>query len=66
MDADFAREINGVGFSKVDGRIGHQLAMSERLTPMQAALGAVLCNKYRGQIGDGCWTSLLAKKEEAK
>lgn len=66
MDADYAKEINGVGFSKVDGRIGHELALSQRLSPMQAALGAVLCNKYRGQIGEGCWTSLLAKKADGQ
>lgn len=60
MDADRASEVNGVGFSKIDGRIGHELANSDRMTKMQAALGAVLCNKYRGQIGEGCWTKLAA------
>lgn len=63
-DVDYAQEINGVGFSKIDVRIGHELANSPRLTRMQAALGAMLCNKYRGQLGEGCWTELLAKKTD--
>lgn len=63
-DVDFARERNDVGFSKVDVRVGHELANLGSLTPMQAALGAVLCNKYRRQIGEGVWTELLAKQPE--
>ena len=65
-DVDFARERNDVGFSKVDVRVGHELANLGSLTPMQAALGAVLCNKYRRQIGEGVWTELLANNEEGK
>ncbi len=55
MDADGAQLINGVGFSKIDVRIGHELANMSRLTPMQGALGLQICKKYRGQLGDGVW-----------
>lgn len=50
MDEDFARELNGVGFSKIDVQIGHSLAARDWLTPKQAALGMKLVKKYRGQI----------------
>jgi SWI/SNF-related matrix-associated actin-dependent regulator 1 of chromatin subfamily A len=50
MDADYARELNGVGFSKLDAALGHDLAECSTLTPRQAALGAELVRKYRRQI----------------
>jgi superfamily II DNA or RNA helicase len=55
-DWDHATEQNGVGFNKVDGRIGHELANLPMLSKLQAALGAVICRKYHGQIGEGCWS----------
>lgn len=51
-DADHAMEINGVGFSKFDGQIGHSLAMAASLTPKQGALAVRLCRKYRKQLGE--------------
>lgn len=53
-DPDGARELNGAGFNKVDGAIGHSLAaQTERgLTPKQWELAIALCRKYRRQIGD--------------
>ena len=50
MDEDGARILNGVGFSKVDVRIGHSLAERKALTMKQAALGAKLCRKYHRQL----------------
>ena len=50
MDADFAREVNNAGFSKIDVQIGHSLAERWELTPRQAALGSKLVNKYRRQL----------------
>lgn len=51
MDGDFARDQNGMGFSKIDCEIGHRLAMlGAGLTPKQAALGARLVRKYRRQV----------------
>lgn len=52
MDQDHAREENGVGFSRVDGMIGHSLANSTRLSPKQAALGQSIIRKYRRQLPD--------------
>lgn len=50
MDGDFAREQNGIGFSKMDVQIGHDLAQRWALTPKQAALGQKLVNRYRRQL----------------
>lgn len=51
MDTDYARSRNDVGFSKIDVRIGHDLAARDYLTPKQAVLAARLCRKYRRQLG---------------
>lgn len=51
LDADHAAVLNGVGFSRIDGEIGHSLAGAGTLTPKQAALGARLVHKYRRQLG---------------
>ncbi len=47
---DGARELDGVGFSRIDVHIGHSLADAYELTARQAALGAKLVNKYRRQL----------------
>ena len=51
-DLDKARALNGVGFSKMDSKIGHRLAELDKLTPKQAALAALLCQRYKRQLGD--------------
>jgi SWI/SNF-related matrix-associated actin-dependent regulator 1 of chromatin subfamily A len=51
MDSDRALELNGVGFSRIDGDFGHSLANAEKLTQRQAKAGLKLCQKYRRQIG---------------
>lgn len=38
---------DGMGFSKIDVRIGHELAKRAQLSPKQAALGWKLARKYR-------------------
>jgi SWI/SNF-related matrix-associated actin-dependent regulator of chromatin subfamily A-like protein 1 len=48
-DADRAREINGVGFNKIDTRFGCELADKDKLTPRQADAGARMVRKYRRQ-----------------
>ncbi|MHB1733454.1 MAG: SNF2-related protein [Ferrimicrobium acidiphilum] len=61
LDFDYAQEVNGVGFSKIDVGIGHDLAERTTLTPKQAALGAKLTNKYRRQLPEECsrvWNDL--------
>jgi len=50
MDQDHARDLNGMGFSRIDCQIGHSLAGCGRLSARQAALGAKLVNKYRRQL----------------
>lgn len=52
MDADHARVQNAMGFNKMDGRIGHELAARAHLSRTQAALGRKLLLKYRRQLGD--------------
>lgn len=52
MDGDKAQELNDMGFSKIDCRIGHELAMRLSLSPKQGALAVRLCKKYRRQLGD--------------
>jgi len=49
-DLDHAREINGIGFNKLDTEIGCSLAARATLSPKQAALGRKLVNKYRKQL----------------
>ena len=50
-DLEKARALNGVGFSKMDSNIGDQLAELDKLTPKQAALAALLCQRYKRQLG---------------
>jgi SWI/SNF-related matrix-associated actin-dependent regulator 1 of chromatin subfamily A len=51
-DWDRAAELNDAGFSKVDTALGHRLAELDSLTPKQAALAALLCQRYRRQLGE--------------
>jgi SWI/SNF-related matrix-associated actin-dependent regulator 1 of chromatin subfamily A len=51
MDTDRAAVINGVGFNKLDGRIGHTLAKLDVLTPKQAVLALRIVRKYKRQLG---------------
>lgn len=50
MDPDRAAAKNGVGFNAFDGQLGHSLAQSPKLSARQAALGARLVRKYKGQL----------------
>lgn len=49
-DGDHASELNGIGFNRYDGAIGHSLAEAYALTEKQAALGAKVVRKYRRQL----------------
>ncbi len=70
LDPDRARGPNGVGFSRIDVQLGHDLAERPSLTQKQAALGALLVVKYHGQIGKetaSIWHDLTERaKEENK
>lgn len=52
-DCDFARELNGVGFNKLDCAFGHCLAERDRLTDRMVAAGVRLVTKYKRQLGEG-------------
>ncbi len=47
---DGANSLDGMGFSKVDARIGHSLAGFNVLTKKQAVIAMRLCHKYRRQL----------------
>lgn len=49
-DPDHARVLNGAGFNRLDGQIGHELAQRATLTQRQAALAWSLCRKYHRQL----------------
>jgi len=51
LDPDHAAEINGIGFNKMDGPIGHSLARWQGdLTPRQAVTARKLFRKYHNQL----------------
>jgi len=50
MDQDFAQQRNSVGFSKLDVRAGHKLALLETYTPAQAGYALRLAYRYRRQL----------------
>ena len=47
---DGARQLDGMGFNKIDTRIGKQLAAQPGLSPRQAILGRQVLIKYRRQL----------------
>jgi hypothetical protein len=52
-DGDYARELNGVGFNKLDCAFGHCLAEYGRLTDKMVLAGVKLVTKYKRQLGEG-------------
>jgi len=50
LDTDHANVLNGIGFNKLDTKIGHSLANCDILTSRQAALGVKICRKYHRQL----------------
>ena len=65
MDVDRARDRNGVGFNKLDTRIGCDLAARGKLTPKQAVLGRRFVNKYRRQLPADLVARALGKEVHA-
>jgi hypothetical protein len=49
---DRAREINNIGFNKMDSDFGGQLAEQSELTDRQAAAAAKMLGKYKRQLGE--------------
>lgn len=50
LDRDHAMLVNGQGFNKIDGRIGHDLAEMYQLTARQAVLAKKIVKKYSKQL----------------
>lgn len=50
MDMDHAAELNGMGFSKSDSYLGHDLAGMVSLSARHAVLGRKLVQRYRRQL----------------
>lgn len=65
MDSDGAREINGVGFSKMDSAFGHSVAARGALTPGQALICRKLIARYRRQLPDILVTVAMGEVAEA-
>jgi hypothetical protein len=53
MDGDFASELNGAGYSKMDCAFGHALADRKRLSDRQTVAGIKLVRRYKRQLGEG-------------
>ena len=49
-DADHAAELNGRGFSRFDGKIGHRLAAQQSLSPADAQRALAIVCKYPRQL----------------
>ena len=58
FSCDGAVEEDGVGFNKIDALIGKQLALTENLTPKQAALAKMIICKYKRQIDIELYNSI--------
>lgn len=59
---DGARDLDGVGFNKMDARIGHDLAARLQLTQKQAALGKRIVWKYKRQFGEELLNQIKGKE----
>ena len=66
MDVDFARSENGMGYNKIDSRIGHDLSERAFLSPKQAVLGKRIIKKYKKQLPAAMYNEVfnVAVKEE--
>jgi SWI/SNF-related matrix-associated actin-dependent regulator of chromatin subfamily A-like protein 1 len=49
---DGAKNLDGIGFNKIDAKLGSDLARRPVLTPREAALGRRITLKYKRQLGD--------------
>lgn len=63
-DQDRAAVINGVGFNRMDGSFGHELAERRTLTPLQALAARKMLQKYRGQIPAVLFEAMWASQTE--
>ena len=56
---DGAQAEDGMGFNKIDTRIGKSLAVMPKLTPKQAVLGKTIIKKYKRQINEKIYTKIF-------
>jgi hypothetical protein len=66
MDTDRASHPNGVGWNKIDGRVGHELAGVDVLTDGQVWLARKVLRKYRNTQLDAEVAELLWPEKEEK
>lgn len=62
FDTDRARQLNGVGFSKMDSQFGCELAGRSRLTPRQAAAAMKMVRKYRRQYPQEIYQAIFGEE----
>jgi len=65
---DGARQLDGMGFNKIDTDFGRKLARRPRLTQGQALAARKMLRKYRRQIPDDLWAKAFGveQQEESK
>ena len=56
---DWANTIDGVGYNKIDSRIGHELADYARLSAKQAVLAKRIIRKYQRQLPTELYASVF-------
>ena len=61
---DMAREINNIGFNKIDSQFARDLAESDTLTDRQAEAAAKMLLKYKRQIPDAMYELIKDKEPE--
>lgn len=61
-DEDCARDLNGVGFNKIDTGVGVWLANQTELTAVQAEMGRRIVVKYQRQFGAGLLETIKGKE----
>jgi hypothetical protein len=60
-DSDRARELNGVGFSKLDTEFGCSLAAQSSLSPRQAVAGRKMVTRYKRQYSPDLFDAMWIK-----
>ncbi len=58
---DGARSLDGMGFSKIDVRIGKELAARDSLSRRQAALGMKIATKYKRQYDESLFNQITGR-----
>jgi len=59
LNEDRARELNDVGFNKMDSTFGMELAQQASLSPRQAAVGMRMVRKYRKQYSSALYATIF-------